>query len=208
MDPVPSAQAPAGQISADGQFRWDGQQWVPLPQSYREPTPWTRPMQVASAGLLALSAISGVVLTIAFVNHDTVLRALQAQGTQVPAGTDLNTVINISIAAGTDLNTVINISIGVTWAIVIGLGLLELVAAIGSYLGWRWMFWGALVLFALGGLGALINIASLAATDRSTMPAGALIWNELLDVASLGMFVWLLVGVIKYGPWAMKRPGR
>jgi len=194
MDPVPSAQAPAGQISADGQFRWDGQQWVPLPQSYREPTPWTRPMQVASAGLLALSAISGVVLTIAFVNHDTVLRALQAQGTQVPAGTDLNTVINISI--------------GVTWAIVIGLGLLELVAAIGSYLGWRWMFWGALVLFALGGLGALINIASLAATDRSTMPAGALIWNELLDVASLGMFVWLLVGVIKYGPWAMKRPGR
>ncbi len=193
MDPVPSAQAPAGQISPDGQFRWDGQQWVPLPQSYREPTPWTRPMQLASAGLLAVSAISGVVLTIAFVNHDSVLRALQAQGTQVPAGTDLNTVINISI--------------GVTWAIVIGLGLLELVAAIGSYLGWRWMFWGALVLFALGGLGALINIASLAATDRSTMPGGALIWNELLDVASLGMFVWLLVGVIKYGAWAMKRPG-
>ena len=38
MDPVPSTQA-SGQISADGQFRWDGQQWVPLAAGYREPIP-------------------------------------------------------------------------------------------------------------------------------------------------------------------------
>jgi len=194
MDPVPGSQAPAGQISADGQFRWDGQQWVPLPQSYREPTPWTRPMQLASAGVQAVSAISGVVLTIAFVNHDSVLRALQAQGTQVPAGTDMNTLINISI--------------GVTWAVVIGFGLVQALAAIGSFLGWRWMFWGALVLFALGGLGAIINIASLASADRSTLPAGALIWNELVALANLAMFIWMLIGVVRYGPWAMKKPGR
>ena len=193
MDPVPGAQAPAGQISADGQFRWDGQQWVPLERSYREATPWTRPMQLACAGLLALSALSGVVLTIVFVNHDSVVRALQAQGTQVPAGTDINTVINITI--------------GFSWAVVIGFGLLELLAALGSYLGWRWMFWGALVLFALNGLGALINIASLASPDRSTLPLGALVWNELGSIASLAVFVWMLIGVIKYGPWAMKRPG-
>jgi hypothetical protein len=194
MDPVPASQAPAGQISADGQFRWDGQQWVPLPASYREPTPWTRPMQLASAGLQALSAISGVVLTSAFVNHDSVLRALQAQGTQVPAGTDINTLIDISI--------------GVTWAVVIGFGLLQVLAAIGSYLGWRWMFWGALVLFALGGLGAIVNLLSLASSNRSTLPAGALIWNELVALANLAMFIWMLIGVVKYGPWAMKRPGR
>src|SRR4029077_5267142 len=194
MDPVPGSQAPAGQISADGQFRWDGQQWVPLPPSYREPTPWTRPMQLASAGVQALSAISGVVLTIAFVNHDSVLRALQAQGTQVPAGTDINTLINISI--------------GVTWAVVIGFGLVQALAAIGSFLGWRWMFWGALAPCCRGARGAIINIACLPSADRSTLPAGALIWNELVAIANLAMFIWMLVGVVKYGPWAMKRPGR
>lgn len=151
-------------------------------------------MQLASAGVQALSAISGVVLTIAFVNHDSVLRALQAQGTQVPAGTDINTLINISI--------------GVTWAVVIGFGLVQALAAVGSFLGWRWIFWGALVLFALGGLGAIINIASLASADRSTLPAGALIWNELVAIANLAMFIWMLIGVVKYGPWAMKKPGR
>ena len=193
MDPVPSSQSAPGQVSADGQFRWDGQQWVPLGAGYREPTPWTRPMQLISAGLLAVSAISGVVVTIAFVNHDSVMRSIQAQGTQIPAGTDIDTIINFSL--------------GVTWTIVILLGLLELFAALGSYLGWRWMFWGALVLFALGGLGALLNITALANSSRSTVPLGGLVWGELLDLASLAMFVWMLVAVVKYGPWAMKRPG-
>ena len=96
MDPVPTTQA-AGQISADGQFRWDGQQWVPLASNYREPTPWTRPMQLITAALFAISAISGVVTTIAFVNHDSVLRAIHAQGTQVPAGTNIDTVVNVTI---------------------------------------------------------------------------------------------------------------
>jgi hypothetical protein len=194
MDPVPGAQAPAGQISADGQFRWDGQQWVPLPQSYREPTPWTRPMQLASAGLLALSAISGIVLTIAFLNHDIVLRALQANGTQVPPGTDINTLVNVTI--------------GIAWAAVAAFGLLQLVAAVGSYLGWRWMFWGALVLFALSGLSAITNLGALTNADRSRSPIGALAWNEVVALASLAMFIWMLIGAIKFGPWAMKRPGR
>jgi len=193
MDPVPGAQAPAGQISADGRFRWDGQQWVPLGPGDREATPWTRPMQLASAAVLALSAISGLVLTIAFVNHDSVMRSLQAQGTQLPTNTNVDTVINLSI--------------GITWAVVIAIGLIELFAAVGSFLGWRWMFWGALVLFALDGIGALLNVASLANSSRSTMPLGALAWNEIVSLAGLAMFVWMLVAVIKYGPWAMKRLG-
>jgi hypothetical protein len=69
------------------------------------------------------------------------------------------------------------------------------------------MFWGALVLFALAGLGALLNVSSLANSSRSTMPLGALAWNEIVAVAGLAMFIWMLVAVIKYGPWAMKRPG-
>jgi len=151
-------------------------------------------MQLASAGLLALSALSAIVLTIAFLNHDSVLRALQANGTQVPPGTDINTLVNVTI--------------GITWAAVAAFGLLQLVAAVGSYLGWRWMFWGALVLLALSGLSAITNLAALANAGRSTAPFGALLWNEVVALASLAMFIWMLIGAIKFGPWAMKRPGR
>src|SRR5713226_3585734 len=97
MDPVPASQS-AGQISADGQFRWDGHQWVPLVGNFRQPTPWTRPMQLAAAAVLALSALSGVFVSFAFVNHDSMLRAVHAQGAQIPAGTDIDTIVNATIA--------------------------------------------------------------------------------------------------------------
>lgn len=193
MDPVPGAQSASGQISADGQFQWDGQQWVPLARNYRVPTPWTRPMQLAAAGLFAISALGSLISTFVFVNHDSMLRAVRAQGTQVPAGTDIDTIVNFAI--------------GVTYAVVIFFVVLDIVAAVGSYLGWRWMFWAALVLFGFSGLGAFTGLSSLTNPDRSPVPAAGLIVSELFSVLSLAMFVWLLVGVIKFGPWAMKRPG-
>ena len=192
MDPVPASQS-AGQISADGQFRWDGQQWVPLAAGSRQPTPWTRPMQLAAAGILALSALSGVVISFAFVNHDSMLRAVHAQGTQIPAGTDIDTIVNAAIA--------LTYGVAIFWA------LLNLVAALGSFLRWRWMFWGAFVLLCLGTIGTLINLRSFANSDRSPIPVGGLIVGELMGVLGAAVFVWMLVGLIKYGPWAMKRPG-
>jgi hypothetical protein len=193
MDPVPSTQA-SGQISADGQFRWDGQQWAPLAAGYREPTSWTRPMQLITAALFAISAISGVVITFAFVNHDSVLRAINAQGTQIPATTSIDTVVNITI--------------GVTYGVAIFFSLLYLVAALGSYLGWRWMFWAALVLYGLSGITVFTNIGSFANPDRSPVPTAGLIVSELFALLGLALFVWMLVAVIKFGPWAMKKPGR
>jgi hypothetical protein len=192
MDPVPPTQA-AGQISADGQFQWDGTQWVPLAKAYRQPTPWTRPMQLISAGLFALSAVVSVISTLVFVNHDTMVRALQAQNVQLPSGTSMNDVVNISLAFA--------------WGVVIFFAVLEIVAAIGSYLGWRWMFWAALVLFGLSGISAFTNLGTLANPSRSPVPTGGLIASELFSVLGLAMFVWMLVAAFKYGPWAMKKPG-
>ena len=192
MDPVPASQS-AGQISADGQFRWDGQQWVPLAANYRVPTPWTRPMQLAAAGLFAVSAISGLVSTFAFVNHDSVLRAVHAQGTQIPTGTDIDTIVNATVAF--------------TYGVAIFFAVLDLVAAAGSYLAWRWMFWAVFVLCGLSTIGALINLRSFANADQSPVPVGGLVVSELIGILGAALFVWLLVGLVKYGPWAMKRPG-
>jgi len=192
MDPVLASQS-AGQISADGQFRWDGQQWVPLGAGHRVPTPWTRPMQLAAAGVLALSAIVGVITTLVFYNHDAVVRALHAQGTAFPAGTTEDTVVNITI--------------GFAIAFAIGVAIIELVGAVGSYLGWRWVFWPVLVIFGLTAIGALIGLVSFARVNASPMGVGGLVLSELLDLVGAAAFVWMLVGLVKYGPWAMKRPG-
>ena len=183
-----------GQVSADGQFRWDGQQWVPIAPGTREPTSWTRPMQLGAAGLFALEAIVSVAISAVFINHDSMLRVLQAQNTQFPSGTSVDTVVNIAI--------------GFTIGTVVVIAVLELVAALGSLRGWRWMFWAALILFGLGGLGTFTNLGSFARPDTTPMPVGALALSEILSVADLAFFVWLLVGVIKFGPWAMKKPGR
>jgi hypothetical protein len=183
-----------GQVSADGQFRWDGTQWVPIAAGTREPTSWTRPMQLAAAGVFALEAVLAVALSVLFINHDSMLRVLRAQNTQFPAGTSVDSVVNLAI--------------GFTIGTVVFIAVLELVAAVGSLRGWRWMFWAALILFGFGGLGTFSNLSSFARPDSTPMPTGALAVSEVLSVADLALFVWLLVGVIKFGPWAMKKPGR
>ena len=184
----------AGQVSADGQFRWDGQQWVPIPRGEREPTPWTRPMQLGVAAYFVVSTLLAILTSALFINHDSMLKVMQAQGTQVPAGTDLNTVINISIVFA--------------WVAVGFIGILELIAALGSYLGWRWMFWVVLVLCAFGAIGAVTNLGTFAHPQSSPIPTWGVAISEVLSIVGLGLFIWLLIGAIRYGPWAMKRPGR
>lgn len=193
MSQAPQLQS-VGQVSADGQFRWDGTRWVPIPPGHREPTPWTRPMQLGATAVFLLEAVSSVVISLLFVNHDSMLRAVQAQGTAIPPGTTVDDLVNISIA----------IALGV----VIFFAVLEIIGAVGSFLGWRWMFWVALVLFGLGGLSNVFgNLPALVKPATSPIPAGGLIVTELIGVFCLAMFVWMLVGLIKYGPWAMKKPG-
>lgn len=192
MSQDPAAQS-VGQISADRQFRWDGQQWVPLPPNYREPTPWTRPMQLISAGLFAVSAVTSIITTALFVNHDSMVKALKAQNVQLQSGTTIDDVANIALAF--------------TWGVVILFTVLEVVAAVGSYLGWRWMFWAALVLFGLSGISAFTNLTTLFNPSKSPVPAAGLIAGEVFALLGLAMFVWMLIAVIRYGPWAMKRPG-
>jgi hypothetical protein len=150
-------------------------------------------MQLAATGLFAVEAIYSVVVTVLFVNHDTMLKALKAQGSQIPSDSNLDTIINIAIAS--------------TIGVVVFFAVCQLVGAVGSYLGWRWMFWVALVLFGLGGLGALTNLPTLFRPDTSPIPLPAVLVSELLSILSLAIFAWMLVGVIKFGPWAMKKPG-
>lgn len=181
-----------GQVSPDGQFRWDGAQWVPIPRGARERTPWTRPMQLAAAAFFGLEAVYSLISSAIFINHDTMLRVMQSQG-NLPPSTNVDQVVSIALFAA--------------WAFIIVFVILWLIAALGSYLGWRWMFWVDLVLFGFGTIGALTNLGNFARPNATEVPLWGIAVSEVFGIASAALFVWLLIGIIRYGPWAMKRVG-
>jgi hypothetical protein len=150
-------------------------------------------MQLAVAAVFALQAIYSVIVSLIFINPTNMRRVLEEQGTQIPQGSNIDTVVGISVAVGL--------------AFVIVIALCEVVAAIGSYLGWRWMFWVALALFGLGAIGAVTNLPTLMRPETTPIPAWGVIGSELFALANLAVFVWMLIGLVRFGPWAMKRPG-
>lgn len=182
-----------GQVSADGQFRWDGQQWVPIPGGERETTPWTRPMQLAAAALLVVQAAVSVVATAIFYTHDAVKKTIETARTPIPQGTTEDQLIAITI--------------GFAIGLAVFLAVIELLGALGAFLRWRWAFWYVLVLFGLGSLSAIIGAFGLLQTNNTPFPFGYEVVSEALGLAAVATFVWMLIGVIRYGPWAMKRPG-
>src|SRR5712692_5404961 len=176
-----------GQVSADGQFRWDGLQWVPIPRGAREPTPWTRPMQLAAAALLTVEALITIASVAIFYNQDAVRKTLEAAGSQIPQGTTEDQIITFTIVGAI--------------ALAAFLGLLELFGALGAVLRWRWIFWYVLVLMGLGSLSALFGLAGLFRPNTSPIPIGVQIIEEVLAFGAVAMFVWMLIGLIRYGPW-------
>ena len=83
---------------------------------------------------------------------------------------------------------------------------LEIIAAVGSFIGWRWMFWAALTLLGLGGLSNLVGgLTALVRPEASAIAVDGWIVTMLVGGLSLAMFAWMLVGVIQYGPWAIRR---
>lgn len=195
MSQSPPSSLVVGQVSPDGQFRWDGAQWAPIPRGAREPTSWTQPMKLAVAAFLVVQTLFSVIGTIAFINHDSLLRVMQAQGS-------LN-----NLPAGTDVNNIVNIGLAFAYATVVVIAIIFLVAALGSYLGWRWMFWVVLVLFGLSSIGIITNLASIGNANATETPVWALVVDELFSVIALGLFIWMLIAAITRGPWAMKKVG-
>ncbi len=150
-------------------------------------------MQVLAAAVFAVEAVFSVVTAIVYDNRAAMIQVLKAQNTQLPQGMTIEQLADTSVA----------IAIGV----VVAIAVLELVAATGSLLRWRWMFWAALVLFGLGAIGAVATVTSLRNPSSTNFPVTVLVVNELLALAAGAMFVWMLLAAIKYGPWAMKKPG-
>jgi hypothetical protein len=182
----------AGQISPDGQFRWDGQQWVPLAAGYREPTSWTNPLRMAVAGYLVLSIVYSLATAALFLNPATMERAIRSSNANLPSD---------------QVQQVVAVSVTVGWIFVLVLASISLLLAVGSYRGWRWAFWVTLVWLAFNSIGVLTNLNSLANARVQTQPAAVIVGSLLLSLIALALFIWMIVAAFRYGPWAMRKPG-
>lgn len=207
-------------LSRDGQHRWNGEAWVPTGQgpsamSYqqgrsagRQPTSWTRPLQLAVAAWYGLSAIyalsvpfwMGGTLTQA-MNH-TINQSIQRQQQLNPGATPPPAGLADSITSMVTGFLWVGAIIGAAICVVILLGALN---------RWTWLYYAVLVLLGLGAISLPFNMvsaisgSSISAASGFSMPAWTYWLGLATSIPSAALFVWMLVALVKRGPWAMTR---
>lgn len=202
-------------LAPDGRFRWNGSAWVPVtgimppPSPYyqqqpatRVPTPWTKPMQYAVAAWYALSGLYALSLPFWMSGPiaDIMNKSIQQQAARNPA---------VSPPPPDFVSTMTSVMTGALWvAAVVGVAI-SAVIVIGALKRWTWMFYVVLVLLGLGAISLPFNLVG-AITGASTISPYALpgwiTWiSVLVGIPGAALFVWMLVAVIRYGPWAMTR---
>lgn len=181
-----------GEVSPDGQFRWDGAQWEPLARGYREPTSWTRPLQQVAAAYLIVSTIFSLVTTALFTSVAEVERSVRTATPQLPED-QVQMQATLGYAAG--------------WVVIAIVGAIFVALAIGGLLGWRWVFWVDVAVLALSSIGVITSSLSLASVLPQSQPAASYGLSLVLSLAALALLVWFVVAAARYGPWAMRRPG-
>lgn len=202
-------------ISHDGRSRWDGQRWVPLQgvgyapaaghRTSRRPTSWTRPLQYVIAAYYALAGLYAVTLpfTMGGVVTQVVNQSIQHQQSLYPQ-------VSPPPAGFADtLSTMFAFMLGFVALFSFAIAVVAIIAALKR---WVWAYYVIMVLLGLGILGVVADVAQLVASSTfSNIYAGFSlpVWIYLVGIAAgllnVGLFVWMLVAIVRYGPWAMKR---
>jgi hypothetical protein len=206
-------------LSHDGRNRWNGTAWIPTsqvpgatsyyqpPVTVRQPTSWTRPLQYAVAGWYALEAVYS--FTIPFWMGDTMTKAIN-QGIQRQQ--QLNPQVSPPPADVTSM--ISSMMSGVLWVGAFFGIAISVVAIIGALKRWTWVFYVVLVLLGFGALSLPLNLINLAtgsavaAMSSVSVPAWSLWIGVGLSIPGTALFVWMLVALVKRGPWAMKKEAR
>jgi hypothetical protein len=166
----------------------------------RQPTSWTRKMQLAVAGYMLLVGLGSLIggTTSIFYSRGGPREALKP----------LLAPANLS---GGTLNNAMVEFIVVIVVLLIFIAAFFAFLAFGSYRGWRWIFWFDLVLLALTGYDGLTMLSSWTSNVQSPRQ---LIFGDLplflLGLSTLALLAWMIIGMIRFGPgaWSTRKPGR
>jgi hypothetical protein len=203
-------------LSPDGRSRWNGTAWVPTRSAYgppayqasrptsREPTSWTRPLQLAVAGWYVIEGVYALSLPfwmsgpMGQAMNQSVQRQQQLYPTVSPPSADFTNVMTSMVG-------------GVLWVSAVFGVAIAIIAVIGALKRWTWMYYAVLVLLGFGVISLPIDVvdalggSAMSSASGFSLPA----WTYWLALAaaipSTALFIWMLVALVKRGPWAMKR---
>ena len=216
-------------LSPDGRYRWNGAAWIPVEhavqapaptaqtmspgaapfpvaQPTRQPTSWTRPLQIAVVALYAIQSTWGLVATIWMAGPmNDYIRAVIAQSQKnaiaqdptAPPPPDLTPMITAMMPWILGAGALVGLAIA-------------LVAIIGAVRRWVWAYYAVMVLLGLGAISTPLNLLQLASgtsVSRGIALPAALTWVTVANGAiGAALFVWMLVALLSRGPWGMRRP--
>ena len=108
-----------------------------------------------------------------------------------------------------DLLNILNTFLIIGFAIAAAIGVaISVVAIIGALKRWTWVFYAVLVLLALETVSfpfALISAFTPSTLSPIKLPVAGAAASVAFGLAAVALFVWMLIAIIRRGPWAMTR---
>ena len=203
-------------LSPDGRSRWTGTAWVPTGNVYgpppyqaagrvsREPTSWTRPLQLAVAGWYVLEGLYALTLPfwmggpMSQAMNQSIQRQQQLYPTVSPPPVEFTNVMTSMVG-------------GILWVSALFGLVIAILVVVGALQRWTWMYYVVLVLLGFGAISLPVDVvdalggSAMSAASGFSLPA----WTYWLGLASAipstALFVWMLVALVKRGPWAMRK---
>ena len=203
-------------LSPDGRSRWTGTAWVPTGNVYgpppyqaagrasREPTSWTRPLQLAVAGWYVLEGLYALTLPfwmggpMSQAMNQSIQRQQQLYPTVSPPPIELTNVMTSMVG-------------GILWVSALFGLVIAILVVVGALQRWTWMYYVVLVLLGFGAISLPVDVvdalggSAVSAASGFSLPA----WTYWLGLASAipstALFIWMLVALVKRGPWAMRK---
>jgi hypothetical protein len=207
-------------LSHDGRFRWNGEAWVPsghgqpMPSYFqpqkteRHPTSWTRPLQLAVAGWYAISAVYSLSLPF-WMGGPMSQMVNQSINQSIQRQQALNPTVSPPPPGLAD--SITSFMSGAIWVAAIIGAAVCLVVIIGALNRWTWLYYVLVVLLGLGTISLPVNLvtavtgSSIAAASGFSLPVWTQWVGVLFSIPSAALFVWMLVALVKRGPWGMVR---
>lgn len=197
-------------LSADRRFRWNGERWVTIQTPYvpppaevraatvarrgwREPTSWTLPLQRGVAAYFCLNILFAFSAAL-------ILTGLMSQLINQGSTSQSTTASEAEFARG----------IGAFFALVYFGGAvlgssLCVVGIIAALKRWVWAYYAILV-YVIAGMLWLLNVLGLLQEVGDGAPVSAIVLSLFAvgyGAASAVVFIWMLVALRSFGPWAM-----
>ena len=203
-------------LSHDGRTRWNGSAWVSTGQAQapagfqpagpvtREPTSWTRPLQIAVAAWYALEGIYALTLpfwmggTMSQAMNQAIRRQESLNPTATPPPADF-------------ANTMTSIMNGVLWVVAIFGVAIAVVVVIGALRRWTWVYYVVLVLLGLGAVSLPLDLvnalggSSISSASGFSLPSWTYLLGLLTAIPGTALFIWMVLAMVRHGPWAMRK---